>query len=83
MKKEVFTLKKADIVLMSNAVFTGLSKEPMPGCVAIKGEKIIGIGDKNEVNNYIDFKRGYRISKKASSNVYFKKTNFCRIKAVY
>lgn len=45
----------------------------MPGYVAIKVEKIIGIRDKNEVNNYIDFKRGYRISKKASSNVYFKK----------
>ncbi|TCS79445.1 hypothetical protein EDD59_10825 [Muricomes intestini] len=44
---------KADKILRSNAIFTSLDKEPFPGFVAIKGDKIIAVGNGNEMD-YLD-----------------------------
>jgi hypothetical protein len=33
------TIKKADIVLSSDAIFTGLTHEPTSGAIAILGDK--------------------------------------------
>ncbi|OZI13575.1 amidohydrolase [Bacillaceae bacterium SAS-127] len=40
---------KADMILISEAVFTGVSDQPEPLAVAIKGNKIIEVGPKEEV----------------------------------
>ena len=34
---------KADILLLSNYIFTGISKEPINGFIAIKDDKIIAV----------------------------------------
>ena len=44
---------KADKILRSNAIFTSLDKEPFPGFVAIKGDKIIAVGNDSETD-YLD-----------------------------
>ncbi|RCX20667.1 hypothetical protein DFP94_103399 [Fontibacillus phaseoli] len=43
----------ADIVLMSNAVFTGLEDEARPGFVAVGGELIYAVGPKGESGKWI------------------------------
>jgi predicted amidohydrolase YtcJ len=40
--------EKADIILISNAVFTGLADRPFPAAVALKGNRILAVADKNE-----------------------------------
>lgn len=45
--------KKADIILSSNAVFTGMNSEPQPASIAIVGNKIAAIGSKEEISPYI------------------------------
>lgn len=42
----------ADKVFLSNAVFTGNGKLPFPGGIAVKGNKIIAVGQKDEVLSY-------------------------------
>ncbi|MFC7393172.1 amidohydrolase [Scopulibacillus cellulosilyticus] len=44
---------KADMVLSSNAVFTGLEDKPINAVIAIKGNKIIAIGSQKEVASFI------------------------------
>ena len=39
----------ADLVVSSNAVFTGLSEGPVPASIAIANNRIIGIGSKEEM----------------------------------
>lgn len=43
----------ADIILTSNAIFTGKESKPFKGSVAIKGKTILGVGSKEEINHYI------------------------------
>lgn len=45
---------KADLIIISNNVFTGRQTEAFPGCVAIKGNKIIDVCAKESVDKYID-----------------------------
>ncbi|MBT2715861.1 amidohydrolase [Bacillus sp. ISL-57] len=47
------TIKKADIVLSSDAIFTGLTHEPMSGAIAILGDKILSVGSKAEIEPFI------------------------------
>ncbi len=42
----------ADIMIASNAVFTGLSDRPEPACIAIKANKIIAVGSEEELRRY-------------------------------
>ncbi|WP_026679450.1 amidohydrolase [Fictibacillus gelatini] len=42
----------ADIILTSNAVFTGLSDLPEPASIAIKDHKIIAVGSKEDMKRY-------------------------------
>lgn len=44
---------EADIVLSSNAVFTGLEDKPKPAGIAIKGNRIIAVGSKDEMKDFI------------------------------
>ena len=44
---------KADMILSSNAVFTGLGTEPKPGFVAVKGNKIIAVEEKCHMESFI------------------------------
>ena len=46
-------MDKADIVLKSNAIFTGLQEKPSPGCIAIKGNKICAVGSGSEIESLI------------------------------
>jgi predicted amidohydrolase YtcJ len=46
--------QKADVILSSNAVFTGLSDQPEPASIAISGNKIIAIGSEEEIKPYSD-----------------------------
>ncbi|MFE4708150.1 amidohydrolase [Peribacillus simplex] len=46
-------IKKADIVLSSDAIFTGLTHEPMSGAIAILGDKIMSVGSKAEIEPFI------------------------------
>lgn len=46
-------MKKADIILKSNAVFTGTDSAPISGAVAIKGQKIMAVLSEDEIENYI------------------------------
>ncbi|MGM0887895.1 MAG: amidohydrolase [Bacillota bacterium] len=39
----------ADVIISSNAVFTGLSDQPEPASIAIKDNKIIAVGSEEEV----------------------------------
>ncbi len=45
--------KQADIVLSSQAVFTGLEDEPRPAAIAITDNKIIAIGSEEEIEPFI------------------------------
>ena len=47
------TIKKADIVLSSDAIFTGLTHEPTSGAIAILGDKILSVGSKAEIEHFI------------------------------
>ncbi|TFH62512.1 amidohydrolase [Peribacillus frigoritolerans] len=42
----------ADVIISSNAVFTGLSDQPEPASIAIKDNKIIAVGSEEEVKPY-------------------------------
>ena len=44
---------KADLAIISDVIFTGLSDEPMPGAVAIKGNRIMAVGTRDEVADLI------------------------------
>ncbi|MET3291121.1 UNVERIFIED_CONTAM: putative amidohydrolase YtcJ [Brevibacillus sp. OAP136] len=46
--------EKADIVLSSQAVFTGLLDEPHPASIAIKGNRIVAIGSEEQILPYIN-----------------------------
>ncbi|TKH04437.1 amidohydrolase [Peribacillus simplex] len=46
-------IKKADIVLSSDAIFTGLAHEPTSGAIAILGNKIMSVGSKAEIEPFI------------------------------
>lgn len=46
-------LEKADLVLSSNAVFTGLEEKPQPASIAIKNNKIVAVASKEEVKSWI------------------------------
>ncbi|MGE5702855.1 MAG: amidohydrolase [Clostridia bacterium] len=50
----------ADLVLISNAVFTGLENEPRPAAVAVAGNKIIAVGTTEEIQPYIGDKTDVR-----------------------
>ena len=43
---------KADLILKSNAVFTGCEDKPFRGGVAIKGNKIIAVEEGNEIDSF-------------------------------
>ncbi|MCM3240411.1 amidohydrolase [Heyndrickxia oleronia] len=43
----------ADIIVSSNAVFTGLSDQPEPASIAIKDNTIIAIGSEEQIKPYI------------------------------
>lgn len=45
--------QKADIVISSNAVFTGLADRPIPAHIAIINNKIVAIGSEIEMNPFI------------------------------
>lgn len=46
-------LKEADIVLSSNAIFTGLQESPFQGSIAIKDNIILAVGTEEEVAPFI------------------------------
>ncbi|MBM7587383.1 putative amidohydrolase YtcJ [Bacillus pakistanensis] len=46
----------ADVIISSNAVFTGLSDQPEPASIAIADNKIIAIGSDNQMKIYSDEK---------------------------
>lgn len=46
-------MTKADIILSSQAVFTGLGDQPSPASIAVKGNKIVAVGDSNEMQPFI------------------------------
>lgn len=39
----------ADLIISSNAVFTGLTNEPIAASIAIKDNKILAVGTKDEI----------------------------------
>lgn len=43
----------ADRIIISNAIFTGLTDHPLPGGVAIKGSRIIKVGEEHEIEPLI------------------------------
>ncbi|MDM5222393.1 amidohydrolase [Peribacillus sp. NJ11] len=43
----------ADVIISSNAVFTGLSDQPEPASIAIKDNKIFAIGSEEEIKPYL------------------------------
>ena len=45
-------MEYADIILKSNAVFTGIGDEPFPGGVAVKGNKIIAVEEGSGIDVY-------------------------------
>ncbi|MED4203309.1 amidohydrolase [Neobacillus mesonae] len=47
-------MQKADIIICSNNVFTGLEDTPMKAAIAIKNNEIIAIGCKEELASLID-----------------------------
>nr|WP_269410016.1 amidohydrolase [Lentibacillus daqui] len=44
--------KKADIILSSNAVFTGTTHKPIPASIAISGNQIVAVGSDKEIEEY-------------------------------
>lgn len=51
--KRMNSFEQADLVLASDAIFTGLEDEPFRGSVAIKGRYIIAVGSEEEIKPYI------------------------------
>jgi len=49
-------IKKADIVISSDAIFTGLTHEPTSGAIAILGNKIMSVGSRAEIEPLIGSK---------------------------
>ncbi|MFP7736878.1 amidohydrolase [Priestia aryabhattai] len=49
-------IKKADIVISSNAIFTGLANKPTSGAIAILDNKIMSVGSKTEIEPFIGSK---------------------------
>ncbi|MFM1653619.1 amidohydrolase [Brevibacillus sp. B_LB10_24] len=47
------SFQHADVILSSNAVFTGLSDQPEPASIAIAGNKIMAIGSEAEIKPYV------------------------------
>lgn len=47
------SIQPADLVLSSNAVFTGQSLQPQPASIAIVGERIVAVGSEEEVAPFI------------------------------
>jgi predicted amidohydrolase YtcJ len=45
---------KADIIYMSSAIFTGENINTIDGAIAIKGNRIIAVGDKQLMSEFID-----------------------------
>ncbi|MDF2678822.1 MAG: amidohydrolase [Brevibacillus sp.] len=43
----------ADVMISSNAVFTGLSDRPEPACIAIKANKIVAVGSEEDLKGYV------------------------------
>jgi predicted amidohydrolase YtcJ len=46
-------MKTADLILKSNAVFTGIDERPFAGAVFIKGNKIIGVKKGTELDEFV------------------------------
>ncbi|WCM14141.1 amidohydrolase [Priestia filamentosa] len=46
-------MKKADMVISSDALFTGLTEKPTSGSIAVLDNKIIGVGSKTEIEHLI------------------------------
>lgn len=46
-------MKKADIIIKSNAIFDSIHENPFPGFVAIKGKKIFRVGTPEEMEDYV------------------------------
>ena len=46
-------VKKADLVLLSKAIFDSIGETPFPGGVAVCGEKILFVGSKEDVLAYV------------------------------
>lgn len=51
--KGAYRIMNADIVLKSNAVFDSIKDIPFDGFIAIKGNKIIGVGESKDANSFI------------------------------
>lgn len=45
-------MQKADWILESEALFTGITAGPQPGCVAVGGDRILAVGSESEVQDY-------------------------------
>lgn len=45
--------KRADVIVSSNTVFTGLEVVPRPASIAIGGNKILAVGTKHEIMKFI------------------------------
>ena len=45
-------MNSADMIIMSNAVFTSCGDEPFEGGVAIKGNRIVAVGSREEISKY-------------------------------
>ncbi|WP_078410536.1 amidohydrolase [Priestia abyssalis] len=45
--------KKADIVISSDAIFTGLTDYPVPGAIAVTGNRIEAVGSKEDIKSFI------------------------------
>ena len=46
-------MEYADLVLKSNAVYTGLTLIPVKGGVAVKGNRICAVGEDSDIDNCI------------------------------
>lgn len=49
-------MEKADLVIKSKNIFTGLGPAPVPGAVAVRGSRLIYVGDESGAANYISEK---------------------------
>ncbi|WP_120188752.1 amidohydrolase [Ammoniphilus oxalaticus] len=45
--------RKADWVIKSQAIFTGDGSEPISGCIAIRGDRILAVGDERQMEGYL------------------------------
>ncbi|MBE5105858.1 amidohydrolase [Bacillus thuringiensis] len=46
--------KKADMILSSHAVFTGIGETPISASIIVKGDKIIALVPKEDIHGYVD-----------------------------